>query len=74
MVSDAFHVYPTDGKVNGMRSNFPFGGKKNATYTSSNGSMLGSGDPALGYTGTVFEPIDEFKEDFARTYFYMASL
>ena len=24
MVSDAFHVYPTDGKVNGQRSNYPF--------------------------------------------------
>jgi len=73
MVSDAFHVYPTDGKVNGIRSSFPFGEVKNATITTSNGSMLGSGDPALGYTGTVFEPIDEFKGDFARTYFYMAT-
>lgn len=25
MVSDIWHVYPTDGKVNGMRSNYPFG-------------------------------------------------
>ena len=73
MVSDAFHVYPTDGKVNGMRSNYPFGEVLNASYTSSNGSMLGSSDPATGYTGTVFEPIDEFKGDFARTYFYMAT-
>ncbi len=73
MVSDAFHVYPTDGKVNGLRSNFPFGEVKTASETTSNGSMLGSSDPATGYSGTVFEPIDEFKGDFARTYFYMAT-
>jgi endonuclease I len=23
--SDLFHVYPTDGKVNGLRSNYPYG-------------------------------------------------
>ena len=26
----------------------------------------------MGYTGTVFEPIDEYKGDFARAYFYMS--
>ncbi len=73
MVSDLFHVYPTDGKVNGMRSSYPFGKVSNVTYTSSNGSKLGSSDPSIGYSGTVFEPIDEYKGDFARTYFYMAT-
>ncbi|MFA0071158.1 endonuclease, partial [Vibrio breoganii] len=43
------------------------------TYTSSNGSKLGSAANSLGYVGTVFEPIDEFKGDFARAYFYMAT-
>jgi endonuclease I len=72
MVSDMFHIYPTDGKVNGMRSNYPFGVVTNPTYTSGNGSKLG---PCSfpGYTGTVFEPIDEYKGDFARSYFYMAT-
>ncbi len=73
MVSDLFHVYPTDGKVNGMRSNYPHGKVLNATYTSSNGGKLGSSDPATGYSGIVFEPIDEYKGDFARTYLYMAT-
>ena len=31
MKSDAFHVYPTDGKVNGQRSNFPYGECANGT-------------------------------------------
>jgi endonuclease I len=73
MVSDLYHVYPTDGKVNGMRSNYPFGKVSSPTYTSTNGSKLGSSDAATGYTGIVFEPIDEYKGDFARTYFYMAT-
>ncbi|MDD3080260.1 MAG: endonuclease [Paludibacter sp.] len=72
MYSDLFNVYPTDGKVNGMRSNYPYGEVGKATYTSANGSKLGSSDFS-GYSGTVFEPIDEYKGDFARTYFYMAT-
>jgi len=70
MYSDIFHVVPTDGKVNGQRSNYPFGEVSSASWTSQNGSKLG---PCSfpGYTGTVFEPIDSFKGDFARIYFYM---
>ncbi|MBN2764955.1 MAG: endonuclease [Paludibacteraceae bacterium] len=74
MVSDAFHVYPTDSKVNGIRSSFPFGevGSATTNTTTGNGSKLGTSD-FPGYTSTVFEPIDEYKGDFARTYFYMAT-
>ena len=72
MVSDIFNVYPTDGKVNGERSNYPYGEVGIATYTSMNGSKLGNSDFA-DYTGIVFEPVDEYKGDFARTYFYMAT-
>ena len=32
-----------------------------------------SAQSGLGYSGTVFEPIDEFKGDLARAYFYMAT-
>jgi len=72
MQSDLFHVYPTDGKVNGMRSSYPYGNVATATKTSENGSKLGSSATA-GYSGTVFEPLDEYKGDFARTYFYMVT-
>ncbi len=71
MKSDLFHVYPTDGYVNGKRSSYPYGEVGNAVWTSQNGSKLGP-CTAPGYSGTVFEPIDEYKGDFARTYFYMA--
>lgn len=70
MYSDLFNVYPTDGKVNGMRSNYPYGEVTSATYTSDNGSKLGT-SPA--FSGIVFEPIDEYKGDLARTCLYMAT-
>ena len=72
MVSDLFNVYPTDGKVNGERNNYPYGEVGTTTYTSANGSKLGTSGFA-GYTGIVFEPVDEYKGDIARTYFYMAT-
>ena len=38
MHNDLFHVYPTDGYVNGKRSNWPFGEVSSPSYTSGNGS------------------------------------
>jgi endonuclease I/chitodextrinase len=72
MVSDAHFITPTDGKVNGQRSSYPHGTVGTTTWTSLNGSKLGSSSVA-GYSGTVFEPIDEFKGDIARMYFYFAT-
>lgn len=77
MMSDAFHVYPTDGKVNGQRSNYPFGECAGGTRLASNGNVQALGrlgrSTFPGYSGTVFEPDDEYKGDFARSYFYMAA-
>lgn len=72
MVADAHQVIPTDGYVNGRRSNYPFGEVGTATYTSGNGSKLGKCSYP-GYSGTVFEPIDEYKGDFARIHFYFVT-
>lgn len=72
MVSDAHSVTPTDGKVNGIRSNYPHGNVATVSITTLNGSKLGSSGVA-GYSGTVFEPIDEFKGDIARMYLYFAT-
>jgi len=72
MVSDAHFITPTDGKVNGMRSNYPHGTVGSITYTSQNGSKLGSSSVS-GYSGTVFEPVNAFKGDIARMYFYFAT-
>lgn len=72
MYTDLFHLYPTDGYVNGKRGNYPYGEVGSASWTSQNGSKLGNCSTP-GYSGTVFEPIDEYKGDLARTYFYMAT-
>lgn len=72
MVSDIHHIVPTDGKVNGMRSNFPFGKVGTANFVSANGSKRGT-SASPNYTGTVFEPIDEFKGDIARMILYFAT-
>lgn len=73
MYTDLHHMYPTDGFVNNKRSNFPFGETKGESYKSANDfSKLGKCS-VEGYTGTVFEPNDEYKGDFARTYFYMVT-
>lgn len=77
MYSDAFHIYPTDGKVNGQRGNYPYGECANGSSLSSSGGVKPLGRLGActfpGYTGTVFEPDDQYKGDFARSYFYMAA-
>ncbi len=72
MKSDAHSVTPTDGQVNNLRSNFPHGTVATVTTTSLNGSKLGTSGIA-GYSGPIFEPLDEFKGDIARMYFYFAT-
>ena len=80
---DIFHLVPTDGKVNGMRSNYAFGEVSSASYNK-HGNKLGTAKnitivhgktiagnegATISASGTVFEPRDEYKGDFARGYF-----
>lgn len=76
MYTDLFHLYPTDGYVNSRRSNCDFGEVGSVSYSSNNGfSKLGKAKTELNYPSNdpVFEPADEYKGDFARTYFYMVT-
>lgn len=73
MYTDLFHLYPTDGYVNNRRGNLPFGETNGDTYKSNDGFSKVGSSTIEGYSGTVFEPNDEYKGDFARTYFYMAT-
>lgn len=70
--TDLHHLPPSDQYVNSRKSAHPIGITSTATWTSTNGSKVG---PCSwpGYTGTVFEPIDEYKGDFARAYLYIAT-
>jgi endonuclease I len=72
MYSDYIQVLPTDGWVNNKRGNYKFGEVGTATWTSLNGSKLGSSSFA-GVSGTVFEPINAYKGDLARIYLYMVT-
>ena len=78
MKSDLFHVYPTDARVNNYRSNLPYGETSNTSSwitNDANHHALGNKGTSSfsGFTGTVYEPDDEFKGDLARTYFYMCA-
>lgn len=71
--TDLYHLYPTQSNSNTNRSNLPYGEVGTATYTTANGTKKGDARSGLGYVGTVFEPIDEYKGDLARTYFYIST-
>jgi len=67
---DLFHLYPADGSMNSAKSNLPLGEVYSISNT--NGvSKIGMNGFSY-YLGRVFEPADEFKGDFARSYLYMS--
>jgi endonuclease I len=69
---DLHNVYATDGETNSRHANWPYAEVGAASWTSPAGAKLGSSS-FTGYNGTVFEVIDEYKGDFARTMFYMVT-
>lgn len=80
--TDPNHLFNTDGKVNGLRSNFAFGEVSSANKTWTNGIQGAKATPfgLLGYSKTsgmtsvtVYEPDDAYKGDFARAQMYMAT-
>ena len=68
MFTDLHHVVSTDGFVNAQRSAWVYDEVKSVTWTNSLGSKLGTGKT---WNETSFEPVDEYKGDIARVYFYM---
>ncbi|MBR5087133.1 MAG: endonuclease [Muribaculaceae bacterium] len=71
--TDLNHLYPSDGEANMAKNNYPLGEVSTASF---NNGCTKVGTPMAGQGGgcaTVFEPDDEYKGDFARTYFYMAT-
>lgn len=74
--TDMHYLWPADSKVNGAKSNFPIGYVKVASFTSLNGTKIGTTEPTKNYNynlTNVFEPIDSFKGDFARAYLYFVT-
>ena len=73
--TDLNHLYPADGDANMKKSNYPLGEVDPSGVTFDNGVST-VGRPVSGQGGgatRVFEPADEYKGDFARTYFYMVT-
>ena len=71
---DLFNLYPADATANGRKSNNPIG-IVDGTIAYTNGvTKVGK---STSYRAdsliTVWEPADQWKGDFARTYFYMAT-
>lgn len=70
--TDVNHLYPSDADANMAKSNYALGIVGN-NPTFNNGVSKVGYNTYPGYTGNVFEPHDDYKGDFARTYFYMVT-
>ncbi len=73
MYTDLLQVFPTDKYLNAERGNYEFGVVSDPTDVYSNGSRLGPNSYIGSPGSTAFEPIDEYKGDIARIYFYIAT-
>lgn len=76
MYSDAFHVYPTDIRMNSLRSSYPYGETDAEQGCAQYGYGRKGTSTFSGYNGDVFDPGEggeygSYKGDLARTYFYM---
>ena len=74
--SDLFNVYPTDARINNLRSAFPYGvvGTNNGFSKDPDHHGLGKlGTSTTSGVGTCYEPDDAYKGDFARSFFYMVA-
>lgn len=73
---DLNHLYPSEMKANTAKSNYPLGVVDTRNSMKFDNGVCKVGYPVNGQGGGaafVFEPDDEYKGDFARTYFYMAT-
>lgn len=71
--TDLNHLYPSDADANLAKNNYPLGEVSSPWF---NNGVTKVGTPMAGQGGgcsNVFEPDDQYKGDFARTYFYMAT-
>ena len=73
MQTDLFIVYPTDYIVNNRRGDYPYGVVGTASETFTNGSKIGNNTYSGAPGGSCYEPIDSFKGDLARNYFYVST-
>ncbi len=70
--TDLFHLYPAEAKANQAKSNWPLGIVKGTPTFDNTVCLVGRGVESGG-ADKVFEPADEYKGDFARSYFYVVT-
>lgn len=67
---DLYHLNPSEITANSARSNYPLG-KNNGSQFNNGSIKVGNNTYMTEYNGLCFEPLDEYKGDFARAYLYM---
>lgn len=73
---DLNHLYPSEREANTAKSNYPLGEVDTNSDIKFDNGVCKVGYPVRGQGGNaaaVFEPNDDYKGDFARTYFYMVT-
>mgnify|MGYP000845342851 CR=1 FL=1 len=67
---DLYHLNPSNIQANSARGSYPMGINNGGTF---NNGVIKVGKNTFGteYSGLCFEPLDEYKGDFARAYLYM---
>lgn len=71
---DLFHLYPADASANESKNNLPLGEVTGTPGFNNGVTKVGKNGFGIEYSDNCFEPADEFKGDFARSYFYIASV
>ena len=70
---DCYHLNPSNSTANSARSNYPLGNVTNLVKTAGSLKIGTQHHDALNVDFNIWEPKDEYKGDFARAYFYMAT-
>ncbi len=71
--TDLNHLYPSEMKANSAKSNYPLGVVATASFDNGVSKVGYAVSGQGGGASKVFEPDDQYKGDFARTYFYVAT-
>lgn len=70
---DCYHLNPSNSTANSARSNYPLGNVTNLVKTAGSLKIGKQHHDSLNVDFSIWEPKDEYKGDFARAYFYMAT-
>lgn len=73
---DLFNLNPSNSDANSRKSNYPMGEISGSVHWENGATFIGKPKSGMegGQGGWCWEPLDEYKGDFARGYFYMFSV